>query len=607
MDINTYKFIAEKTNDTILEEKKCKQCSKIFAITKHERKLLEKISPVIGWKKQLFEDPECCPDCRARQRLIRRNEWNFYNSKSSFSGKKIFSLLPPNSDTKVVSLEEFWTDEFNSSIPHQDINMWSSILEQIWSLRDKIPTQSTMTIDNQNCHYTTWTWYCKNCYLINSSENSEDCMYGKLFQSCKKCIDCSYVYDSEKLYQCINVKNGYNNMRLNNSQDCSFCYFSDDLISCQNCMFCSWLRNSQYYFENKQYSKDEWNDKIKNYLWSEENIESWLKLFEEIKKNKIYKFANIINSENSYWDFQTDNQNCVYCYDTNWSQDCRYVSVGVEIKSVMDWNNIYLNPEKCYNNVGIMHVHDIHSCVYVFDSHSLIFCQECHNSNNLFGCVWLKNKQYCIFNKQYTKEEYEKLVPQIIKKMKSENERNFFDPKYSHYTYNDSLAMEYFPIKEVKKDGITKIINPKWEWTVIILDNNEEISNAILDLWWEYKMPIKWKNKEKEINIPDWINIISSEDNKNLDTNTILNSAFLCKKSWRLFRILKQELEFYQNMWLPIPSVHPDTRYKNRLEQKPRRNLYKSNCKRCNTDIVTVYENKKYNVLCQECYDKEIY
>ena len=32
----------------------------------------------------------------------------------------------------------------------------------------------------------------------------------------------------------------------------------------------------------------------------------------------------------------------------------------------------------------------------------------------------MKNKEYCIFNKQYTKEEYENIVPQLIEKMKEE-------------------------------------------------------------------------------------------------------------------------------------------------------------------------------------------
>ena len=37
--------------------------------------------------------------------------------------------------------------------------------------------------------------------------------------------------------------------------------------------------------------------------------------------------------------------------------------------------------------------------------------------SNIFGCVGVQNKQYCILNKQYTKEEYEALVPKIIEHM----------------------------------------------------------------------------------------------------------------------------------------------------------------------------------------------
>ena len=42
----------------------------------------------------------------------------------------------------------------------------------------------------------------------------------------------------------------------------------------------------------------------------------------------------------------------------------------------------------------------------------------CAASSNLFGCVGLKSKEYCILNKQYTKEAWEALVPQIIEHMK---------------------------------------------------------------------------------------------------------------------------------------------------------------------------------------------
>jgi hypothetical protein len=52
----------------------------------------------------------------------------------------------------------------------------------------------------------------------------------------------------------------------------------------------------------------------------------------------------------------------------------------------------------------------------IYYSDNLVACKNC------FGCISLKNKEYCIFNKQYTKQEYEELVSKIIEKMKTNSE-----------------------------------------------------------------------------------------------------------------------------------------------------------------------------------------
>lgn len=48
----------------------------------------------------------------------------------------------------------------------------------------------------------------------------------------------------------------------------------------------------------------------------------------------------------------------------------------------------------------------------------LLYGIYCFATKNSFGCFGLQNKSYCILNKQYTKEEYEVLVPKIIEHMK---------------------------------------------------------------------------------------------------------------------------------------------------------------------------------------------
>lgn len=54
------------------------------------------------------------------------------------------------------------------------------------------------------------------------------------------------------------------------------------------------------------------------------------------------------------------------------------------------------------------------------ESHNLLYCMETKYCNNCFGCVNLYQKDYCIFNKQYTKEEYEIIVPKLIQELEDQ-------------------------------------------------------------------------------------------------------------------------------------------------------------------------------------------
>ena len=64
------------------------------------------------------------------------------------------------------------------------------------------------------------------------------------------------------------------------------------------------------------------------------------------------------------------------------------------------------------------------------------------SSQNCFGCVNLRNGEYSILNKRYSKEEYEELIPKIIQHMNDMpyvdskegyiNMENFSQPKFHH-------------------------------------------------------------------------------------------------------------------------------------------------------------------------------
>jgi DNA-binding NarL/FixJ family response regulator len=72
-----------------------------------------------------------------------------------------------------------------------------------------------------------------------------------------------------------------------------------------------------------------------------------------------------------------------------------------------------------------------------------------------FGCVGLQKKQYCILNKQYSKENYFGLKSKIIEHMQKTGEwGEFFPASQSLFAYNESIAhQEYYPLKDRAEMG----------------------------------------------------------------------------------------------------------------------------------------------------------
>lgn len=177
--------------------------------------------------------------------------------------------------------------------------------------------------------------------------------------------------------------------------------------------------------------------------------------------------------------------------------------------------------------------------------------------------------------------------------MQTAEERwKFFDIICTPYPYNDTVATQDYPIKNVH-----------------VLDPEKFISDAILDLWWE-PLNIKRRTRDQEVNIPSWIIIIEASKLDELKSDEeILKIAITCEISGRPFRIVKSELEFYRKMHLPLPRKHPDIRYQERIQKfRPPRNIYLRQCDKTWEDMLSVYPQEvKFKVYKEEEYNKEIY
>jgi hypothetical protein len=371
-----------------------------------------------------------------------------------------------------------------------------------------------------------------------------------------------------------------------------------------------WLDWKQYYIFNKELTKKDYENKLKDIFSSFSSVEKFKKWFSEFQNR--FKKRNLKNllSENAYWNVIRYSKNIIWWFDSIDLQDSFHSTIcwiwsNNIINSYAAWLNSSFINEVIWNSVSNK------SWFFAFWSwNNSYYFIDWRHLNNCFLVSWLIQKEYCLLNKQYTKEEYEKLVPKVIEKMESEwIWWKFFDTDLSPFPYNDTIANDYFPVKEiVYLDKDKKIIKKEkceefWEGIVYILES-KIVSEAILDLWWEEKINIKWRTENIDIKIPKNIKIINSEDlpEKIEDIkDEILKTIIICSESNSPFKIIKEELEFYRKYNLPIPRFHPDIRFKNRLSKRHKNNLYLRNCNKCKKEVLTVWENN--NIVCEKCLD----
>lgn len=546
----------------------CKQCQTIFFVTEEDISLYEKIVPTFKGIKYPIPLPSHCPDCREQRRICFRNERKLYERKCDYSKQDILSVYAPDSLVKVYEQDIWWSDCWDPLEYGRDFDFNKSFFEQFYALTLEVPKIALMISKSENCRYTNNIVGCKNCYMLLGWGNQcEDCYYGKALESCKNCVDTSFSYRSELCYECVNVDDCYSSAYLTSCMQCSECYFSENCIACKNCFGCLNLNHKEFHIFNEPYGKEEYFEKIKELInFSGESLNIIAKNLQKLKQQVPQKYYHGTNIENCTGDYIRSSKNVHCSFDVSSSEGIRYINDCHELKDSID---------ACKSSRGSL----LRECISVtgqncafmalsWNSSEMLYCQECFNNcSNCFGCVGLRHKEYCILNKQYTKEQYETLVPRIITHMQTTKEwGEFFPIAISPFAYNETLAQEYYPLtqEEVLKRG--------WKWR-------------------------EKDHKEYQLQtyvVPKNIADVSEE---------ICQQILACELCSKNFRIVKPELAFYKQLGLPIPSKCPDCRHEVRNGHKNPRKLWRRNCAHCNTKIETSYSPTGPDVIyCESCY-----
>ncbi len=550
--------------------KSCQKCHLNFEITQEDRNYYEKIE---------VPEPTLCPRCRAQRRLAWRNERKLYVTQSGLSGKRIVSVISPDKAFKVYESEEWWSDQYKPLDYGREFDFKRPFFEQFSALLKDVPHMNLIGSNNENCGYCHLLANCKHCYMIVESSNNEDCLYGYWLQKCLAAVDTSYTHNSQYVYE---VDNCYNCYNLKWSSDCtnsSDSYFLKNCNGVKNSFGCVNLQQKEYCIFNEQKTKEEYEAFISELdLESHEQLNHWKKAFEEFKLQFPQKYNHSLNAEDCTGDYIINSRHCQDCYHAHDAEFCKYGEhVWRGSRNNMDVSTAGRDAEWIYEsiNTGISS-NNVQFAVQNWSCSDMRYSYGCFNSQNNFGCVGLKRNQYCILNKQYTKEEYETLVEKIIEHMKQTGEwGEFFDPQFSPFGYNETVAQEQYPLnkEEALEKGFT---------------------------WSDYSPPPP--NVERTIpaqKLPD--------HNKDIPDD-VLNWAIECEVSQKPFKLIKEELNFYHEHKIPIPRQHPDLRHEKRIKSRNPNQLWDRTCDNCQKKLQSPYSPEKLDkVYCEACYLEKVY
>lgn len=473
----------------------------------------------------------------------------------------------------VYEMHEWWSDKWDALEYSQDIDWEKPVFEQLKTIHQKVPRAAIMNFQSENTDYCNMSGKSKNCYLVFGCVGNEDCCYGHIVWQSRRCFDCLYVYKSEECYECVDCVQCYNLKFSNSCDNCSDSEYLINCAGCRNCFGCVGLKNQEYYIFNKKYSKIEYEQEIKRLKNENSDIKKLAQeKLKELQNHEIVKYFHGFNCEDVTGDYLYNCKNVLDSYDLKNCENCRYCATLDSFTNVYDCNFATPPAEWCYNCVTVQG-YQLISCHLVQNSSEMYYCDQCYNSKNCFGSLGLKNKQYCIFNKQYTKEEYEMLLPKLIELMKKNNEWGEFLPPYlSPFAYNETIAYKYFPLTQEETLG------KGWRWK----DMNEGKF---------YKGP--------QYDIPENIKDVSDD---------ICKQVLTCEFTKKPYKIIPQELAFYRNHDLPIPHLCPDERHNNRMKLRNPRHLWDRTCMKCKKNIKTTYAPERpETVYCEKCFLEAIY
>ena len=551
----------------------CRECRAAFEVSQQDLNFYGKISPSFGGAVQSVPAPTLCPRCRLRRRLCFRNHIFVYLRPSSTTGKQIFSMFTEDVPFPVVSKEEWWGDGWDPTSFGREFDFTKSFFEQFEPLRNAVPHFPLSVVNMENSEYCNNAGDIKNCYLVFNTNNSQDSMYCESIWNSKNCLECTHTPFSELCYDTSECSRCYNVQSSLSCEDCRDSCFLLNCRSCANCFGCVNLRRAEFCILNQRYSREEYE----RFLGSIDLASFSARSEMDLKMRQFFvqhprPHAQTRMVENVTGNFVSESRNTFDSFLVRGADNVRFgLNLNYDVKDCYDFTLFGQRSELLYEcAICGINAYNMRFCFDCWGGVSdLDYCWMCVSSQNCFGCVGLKKKQYCILNKQYSQEEYQRLTGEIVKHMRTTGEwGEFFPSTLSPIPYNQSYAQRFYPLSE----GQARAAGHRW-------DVKEAISRA-------GGIPAS--------QLPDGL--------PSADTPITVFSA----KSGRPFKITAEEIRQYRRFNVPLPRVTYDERMQQRAAEIGGLELFERACAKSGGKILTTYApDSPWIVWDKAVYDQE--
>jgi hypothetical protein len=466
----------------------------------------------------------------------------------------LISRFPESPRIKNIFEVDTYNKNYGDGVDGIEYDFSKKFFENFSKVFINIPKMATIKYgNNENCDYTDTTFWAKDSYLsICIWVEAENILYSALvYTNVKNVLNSVHItLHSENIYFCFQVSKSFNIFYSKNIANSSDIWFSSNLIGCSECIFCDDLENQKYCIENKNYEKAEYLKKKKEILRQKDKFLDFYKKYTKKSKN--------LSSKNCSWQgisFSSSVENAFI------------------VERVTNWKNVAFSDgtplsENIYDCFDITNVNDAYwwmwcwqwsnnmyiwsnasSCSHIYYSYFMWNCSFC------LWCVGLKNKSFCILNKQYSKEEWYELADKIFAFMEKDGILGGFFPwELNPFYFNDTMAYlidDSFTKEEVEKEGFmwrkekVKVDIP--EGAEVVYTKNPPVLSDI---------PLIKGDSQSGAEAGGLNDYQGFDSSGNWKINPEILKKVIVDKNWDYYKIIPMEYDFLMKYELPLPEIH---------------------------------------------------